>query len=294
MFMKRTKKIFCAIGIFAVVIFAFFACDNGDDNEETDPCANGHIGLSGASAATCTTTGNSSLHGICSRCNTIVAGTVVPALGHDHTSSLICKRASCNHQYSIGETGPGGGKIFYVADGQEDRPLSFKMEGNDTNCYYLEAAPADIAGPVSQGGYIAWAPNTSPIFMEELLRADNRFFGWGQYNTTEILKYVDELGGVRESDAPAAYACDNYTNGGKSDWFLPSREELNELCKQRKIFDNWNTAVGLYWCSTPYWFGYQLAWCQVFSDADPAYPEGAERCIPAYQAGISVRAIRAF
>ena len=33
-------------------------------------------------------------------------------LGHDHTGSLLCKR--CGHKYAIGDTGPGGGIIFWL------------------------------------------------------------------------------------------------------------------------------------------------------------------------------------
>jgi len=76
----------------------------------------GHEGLAAATPATCTTAGNTVANGTCTRsgCGQIFSGTVIAALGHDHISSLICKRASCDHQYAIGDTGPAGGIIFYV------------------------------------------------------------------------------------------------------------------------------------------------------------------------------------
>jgi len=40
---------------------------------------------------------------------------ISPALGHDHFESLTCNRDGCNHQYALGDTGPAGGIIFYIA-----------------------------------------------------------------------------------------------------------------------------------------------------------------------------------
>ena len=47
--------------------------------------------------------------------------------------------------------------------------------------------------------------------------------GTGKANTAAILA-VNVI-------APAAKACNDYNGGGKSDWFLPSRDELNEMYK---------------------------------------------------------------
>ena len=68
------------------------------------------------------------------------------------TSTRICLDDATHNGTritQIGDTGPGGGKIFYIADGDEGRPLGFTlyMDAGDTigqKVYYLEAAPTDI------------------------------------------------------------------------------------------------------------------------------------------------------
>ena len=106
--------------------------------------------------------------------------------------------------YNIGDTGPGGGKIFYYNTG------GFRVYANaddrtGTICHYLEAAPAN------QGRNIMWislgkGTTDVPGTATEI--------GMGRKNTDLIL--------AAEPAAPAALACRNYSGGGKNDWFLPS------------------------------------------------------------------------
>jgi hypothetical protein len=49
--------------------------------------------------------------------------------------------------------------------------------------------------------------------------------GTGEQNTTDIVK------GCVTSDITAAELADDLVLGGQSDWFLPSKDELNALCK---------------------------------------------------------------
>ncbi|MCL2066318.1 MAG: DUF1566 domain-containing protein [Treponema sp.] len=66
-----------------------------------------------------------------------------------------------------------------------------------------------------------------------------------------------------EAIAPAAKACNDYVNIGKDDWFLPSRDELNQL------YINQSHVDGL--SANPIWSSSQLinnigtAWYQSFS-----------------------------
>jgi hypothetical protein len=63
--------------------------------------------------------------------------------------------------------------------------------------------------------------------------------GTGRKNTALIL--------ATDANAPAALACKNCTDGGKTDWFLPSSNELTELYLQRNLF---GITTGTYWSST--------------------------------------------
>ena len=135
--------------------------------------------------------------------------------------------------YSIGDTGPGGGTIFYVST------AGFTVQGYDGTggfasytAHYLEAAPADI-------GTRAWATNSGTVDTATEI-------GTGRKNTALILAELD-------TNAPAAKACNDYSNGGKTDWFLPSSSELSQLSSQRTMISNLNLKEGQrYWSSSLY------------------------------------------
>ena len=171
-------------------------------------------------------------------------------VGKNNTASVPMVKA----YYEPGDTGPGGGIIFYVADGREGRNFGFLNTYAGKTCHYLEAAPSDIAGP-----YLVWAPMTSPAFTSPVpglsINPDitDQAIGRGMKNTALILACVSSPA----TDAPAAHACDTYSSpNGTDDWFLPSKEEQDEL------YERWNTdgrpakynlsTAYLYWTSSQY------------------------------------------
>ena len=92
--------------------------------------------------------------------------------------------------------------------------------------------------------------------------------------------------------APAALACRNGYNAGgsKTDLFLPSRDELNELYKNKSLFSNWfiysPLSVGnWYWSSSQSVFTHS-AYYQSFNENSQSMMEKSLSC--------SVRAVRAF
>ena len=132
--------------------------------------------------------------------------------------------------FVLGETGPGGGKIFYYD------PDGFTVQMVDSTqnytAHYLEAAPANITSR-------SWA---SASYQTTSITGTSHAIGTGRKNTALIL--------ATDATAPAAKACNDYNNGGKTDWFLPSRYELNELYVNRASVGN--MVVNIYWTSTQY------------------------------------------
>jgi alpha-tubulin suppressor-like RCC1 family protein len=107
---------------------------------------------------------------------------------------------------SIGDIGPGGGVVFYDAG------------SNQQWGRYLEAAPS--SGQVSR----TWATGANQQIA--VSGANGTAIGDGFQNTAAI---VAQSGNLAASSA-AAYAV-SYTNNNTSDWYVSSKDELNELCK---------------------------------------------------------------
>ena len=179
--------------------------------------------------------------------------------------------------YSVGDIGPGGGKIFYYsADGFDCGPEGLQK------CNYLEAAlsgwnPGDpTVDPTRKfGGNGPVEGGCSPCTAVE------RGIGWGHRNTRAII-----LANNTDTTTAASLA-DSHTArvGGVvvDDWYLPSRDELNEMYIQRLAIGGFSEAA--YWSSTENnWFN--EAWRHDFYYNDVG--------IAGRGAVISVRPIRAF
>jgi uncharacterized repeat protein (TIGR02543 family) len=158
---------------------------------------------------------------------------------------------------ALGETGPGGGKVFYVSSS------NFTSTGSNcgTACKYLEAAPSDHSSTV------AWCSNTSSS-----LGVTATGIGSGMSNTTTADSTC--------TGSVAIQVAADYTNNSKADWHLPSQVELNELCKYAKntgqasgsgtVCAGGSAAslrdfsAGTYWSSSEY--AASTAWRQDFYD----------------------------
>ncbi|MEI6621126.1 MAG: InlB B-repeat-containing protein [Actinomycetes bacterium] len=120
--------------------------------------------------------------------------------------------------YSVGDTGPGGGTIFYKDPG---RPLG-------SQCF--EAAPAgwDPAATVPFDPTLAWGVGAAVGECGNLSipGAGGLAIGDGAANTAAV---VGTAACNDATKAPAAWAAKNYHGGALTDWFLPSLGELNAL-----------------------------------------------------------------
>jgi parallel beta-helix repeat protein len=125
--------------------------------------------------------------------------------------------------YAIGDTGPGGGIIYYD-------------KGDNTGGWrYLEAAPSGWNGG-STDPTIAWCSNTTTS-----LGDTDQSIGAGLTNTNTMLATCT---------SGAANLAHSYTGGGKTDWFLPSLIEMKQLALQRIAVGGFSTAA--YWTSSEY------------------------------------------
>jgi len=169
--------------------------------------------------------------------------------------------------YVIGDTGPAGGYIFYDKGSYYKADFTIvKAAGNGTvpinpnydGWRYLEAAPYDQSTSTEWGCYEV-----------SISGAGGTAVGTGEQNTIDI-----EAGCTTPNTA--ADLCANLSLGGYTDWFLPSKDELNLMYENLKVFGVGSFADSTYWSSSEYsanyaWYqgfyaGYQLSYYKYSTD----------------------------
>jgi WD40 repeat protein len=137
-------------------------------------------------------------------------------------------------EYNIGDTGPAGGLIFYVNP-------NYITDG----WRYLEAAPGDQSIQIQwcNGSFVKTGATATTV-------------GAGQANTQTIVK-------IQGTGSYAAQLCNDLTQGGCSDWFLPSKDELNLMYENLQVSASLGGFVSDY-----YWSSSEVdengAWIQSF------------------------------
>jgi hypothetical protein len=187
------------------------------------------------------------------------------------TSTTVVSTCLTGGSCTVGvDVGAGGGTVFYYS------ATAFTSTGSDcgTNCHYLEAAPVgwivsstptgqtncSTAGTSTVDPKCEWSAVT--MFMGSQI-SPSTAIGMGKSNTAAI---IDQAGGGNTA-GKAATAASAYRGGSKTDWFLPSLLELNQLCRYAWALTVDNTATtctgmtgtirtgfstNLYWSSTDY------------------------------------------
>ena len=132
--------------------------------------------------------------------------------------------------YTVGQTGPGGGKIFYVAA----TPFACGPT-RSTTCNYLEAAPTGWQGAGATDDLNPATNRTwSPAGQRSNVIASQEGIGWGYQHSETIAA----LPGSDTTNNAAKLARSYSVTIGSitySDWFLPSKDELNEMFIRRSI-----------------------------------------------------------
>ena len=183
-----------------------------------------------------------------------------------------------------GDIGPGGGRVFYVApnDGTFTQ-LGAIGSMCSTDCKYLEAAPSGWSGGSTDPG-MTWSTGANRSI--QVTDASGEGIGTGYQNSVAI---VNQSGNLAATSA--AVRARAYTGGSKSDWFLPSKDELVELTSiifDEGEFDSANWQFGWYWSSSELATSGIEAVGKDITDLN-SFPELTPKTEPHY-----VRAIRAF
>jgi len=254
-------------------------------------------------APTCTTDGNHERFCV-NDCGTIDTRTTgYAALGHsgnwaittppnftaetDGEETRTCSTCSTPETrvykfYKIGDTGPAGGIIFYVA------PSGITIQGYGNSgdngyfatytAYYLEAAPANETNSMWQ----AASENTliAGVTTFTSTSLNNTSIGVGRKDTQTI---VNSAAFAALTDT-AAQRCANKSLNGFTDWFLPSLVELNEIYKAGVAGVTGIPTTGRIWSSSQ--ANNVSAWHQDFDNGNRTGGSKANN--------INVRAIRAF
>jgi hypothetical protein len=147
--------------------------------------------------------------------------------------------------WTVGQTGPAGGKIFYVSD------CGFPCGVEMTDfCHYLGVAPTgwNTGNDPSR----TWAQSSPTNYQSADLPEFGAWtggVGFGAFMTKQI---IDQGNSTTSSSAAAMAASYVKVNSGVtySDWFLPTQSEFRELCFNAGAIGSTWPSMGDYWTST--------------------------------------------
>ena len=143
------------------------------------------------------------------------AGPTGPAGANGTSVTLSCAQGgTC----VIGDTGPGGGKVFIVQTATATAPWR-----------YMEVAPNTWSGGSADPEMKWCSSNTS--FVPNLETGST---GTIQTSTGIGKGFSNSQKMIRGCTFGAAIAAASYNGGGKSDWHIPSKNELNQMCKWQR------------------------------------------------------------
>ena len=136
------------------------------------------------------------------------------------TSTTIPLTCATGGTCKLRDFGPGGGIVFYVS------PTTFACEEDlDTVCRYLEVAMTNGIGSSK------WTPTTTAQWgcSSASVSGTSLEIGTGRRNT-KIITSRNCVGS--DNSVSAASIAAAYNGGNTTDWYLPSRKELDALCNE--------------------------------------------------------------
>ena len=206
------------------------------------------------------------------------SGDMPPVSGPVLTGHVCTDSGPCG----IGDTGPGGGIVFY--DAGSHRPWG----------RWLEMAPVETEFVGLPWKKLSVKDRAKPLYRDtggvlaRHRRVLSKSIGMGMENTAKIVRNYGP-------GNYAAWAAWSFEWNGKTDWFLPSEDELAEA--HRNLFSAVPTINSIrrsfYWSSSEY--NYDTAWTVNMKDGQQFDRE--KWTLPGSDTGIRpirTRAVRAF
>ena len=178
----------------------------------------------------------------------------------------------------VGDSGPGGGEVFYTSGTGSTK--------------YMEVGPTTWYNNTARQTFTwCYAPKKTRSIPAP---GTGTALGSGSSNTARIASFCNPSGGAHEITKKNATG----GIGGQTDWFLPSKDELNYLCLYaRQLPENAGTCTSVnplragflaesYWSSTEH--NAELVWYQNFRNGGQAYFDGTK------ELSLYVRPVRMF
>lgn len=173
----------------------------------------------------------------------------------DGTTKTYIVTVSLETNSALGDTGPAGGVIFYD-------------KGNSVDAWrYLEAAPSDA--PLM----LIWQEP------KELIGTTGFAIGAGKTNSESVAQFLRT---DSQTVSRAIIFCDSYSIGGFSDWFLPSKFELDLMYLNKASIGGFEG--NKYWSSSE--DSSDTAWYQLFNSGSRELTDKVNllsvRCVRSY------------
>jgi len=168
--------------------------------------------------------------------------------------------------YAVGNTGPGGGIVYYV----DSAGFSCGADLAST-CNYLEAAPTSGASAWIDVER-SWSTDTNNNQTSTVANATGTAIGTGYKNSVAIVAQSGNVAATSAAVEARAYRGPN----GLSDWYLPSKDELNQLYLRQTDVGGFS-GYRYFWSSSQYTEQEYRAFDQLFSGGTSgAYMKYAE------------------
>ena len=234
--------------------------------------AKGDTGAAGAAGAKGDTGAAGAAGAAGAKGDTGAAGTAGASSPTGFTARSVCGPSGTT-LCAVGVQGPGGGTIVYVDSTNE-------MPGYD----YLEVAPTDASTGVVWSTAVAKCGTAAGTSCQTSYLSDAGtalgYIGLGTGRAATAAIVARHTAGAVTKASYAAGVADAYTTVSASDWFLPSKDELNEVCKYARntgqaagagaVCTDGSSATlrgfadGDYWSSSELAAGF--AWIQYFAN----------------------------